>query len=105
STEIAFFKLIVIYDSCSQLLEQSPVLLGILGGGEIDAMFVLQFFFGEAKHGAKRWIHEERLPIQVLHHNSNGTGVENIVEQSCVYEGLGGDIGHSWFPGFPSQQS
>jgi hypothetical protein len=67
-------------------------------------MFVLQFFFGEAKHGAKRWIDEERLPIQILHHDPNGTGVENIVEQLFVYEGLGWDIGHN-SSRVPSQRS
>ena len=47
-------------------------------------MFATQFLFAEAQHGAEGGIYEERLPIQVLHNNSDGACVKNIAEKPNV---------------------
>ena len=88
--------------TCSQLLKKRPVLLRIFRRRKIDTVLVTQFLFAETEERAKGWIHEERLPFQVLHCNPNGTRVENITEKlnvgrrRCICHGRKG-IQHSYF--------
>src|SRR5262249_34567167 len=74
----------MIYRTRSQLLKQVPILFCIFGRRKIDAVLVTQFLVAEPEECTKGWIHEERLPFQSLHHDSNRTCVENITEELGV---------------------
>src|SRR5215469_13325117 len=61
--KIAFLHLVEINGTGSQLLKQSPILLGIFGRRKLYTVFLEYFVFAEPQHRAKRGIHEQWLPF------------------------------------------
>jgi hypothetical protein len=69
-----------------------PVPLRILRRRELNTVFATHLLFAEPQQRAKRWIYEERLPIQVLHRNADGTRIEGIAEKLNIWDRCGGTM-------------
>ena len=68
----------------SQLLEKSPILLGIFRRRKIHTVFVVQFLFTETQECAEGGIYEQGLSFQVLDRDPDWTCVENIAEKLSI---------------------
>src|SRR5436853_27870 len=70
-SHIAFFQRILVDDTCTELLKESPIVLGIFGISKLGTTHAAQFVLPVSQHGAKRWVGKQELPFEILHCDSH----------------------------------
>jgi hypothetical protein len=71
----------VVYESCAELLEVSPIIFGIFGLSELGTAHCAQFVLFISQHGTKRGVGEQYPAVEVLHCDSQGSLLKKVTEQ------------------------
>jgi hypothetical protein len=67
---IAFFQRVLVDDTCTELLKECPIVLGIFGISKFGTTHAAQFVLPVSQHGAKRWVGKQKLPFEIFHCDS-----------------------------------
>jgi hypothetical protein len=62
-SHIAFFQRVLVDDTCTELLKESPIVLGIFGIRKLGTIHAAQFVLPVSQHGAECWVGDEFLLI------------------------------------------
>ena len=69
-SHIAFFQRVLVDDTCTELLKESPIVLGIFGISKLGTIHAAQFVLPVSQHGAKCWVGKQELPFEIFHCDS-----------------------------------
>ena len=80
-SHVAFFQRVLIDDACTELLKESPIVLGIFGMSKLGTIHAAQFVLPVSQHGAKRRVGKQDRPLEILHCDSQRRLLKKIVEE------------------------
>src|SRR5258708_11014887 len=79
-SRIAFFQRVLVDDTCTELLKESPIILGIFGISKFGTTHAAQFVLPVSQHGAKGWVGKQEVPFEIFHSDSQRPFLKKVLE-------------------------